>query len=222
MINPHTGKESRGCFPSCLSHSFPLSSLYHSPVSHSLCKTDSRPTTAHCVQSDSRISTMAKTKRAAPRLAGVGLPKQEGKAREEYNRLMIVMTPPPATTTKQPRVANERNEGTILQDDKGKITYTPIDSKTDNTAGVLTDTRSDEDGAEEEAVGVGDEHNQQGKKKKSSKAKAKRWTRLKTKGPSKVKPPNRELHIPLFVAEIFRTDGRRCSIQPNRETARAR
>jgi hypothetical protein len=133
---------------------------------------------------------MAKTKQAAPRLAGVGLPKQEGKAREKYNRLMIVMTPPPATTTKQPRVANERNKGTILQDDKGEITYTPTDSKADKTVGVLDDTRSDGGGAEENAEGVEDEHNQQGKKPKRSKAKAKRWTRIKTKGPSKIRPPN--------------------------------
>jgi hypothetical protein len=79
---------------------------------------------------------------------------------------------------------------------KVKISYATGDIKVDNTAGVLDDSKPDGEGVEERSTGDGDEQVQQGKKKRKSVAKAKRWTRVKTKGPSKVRPPNREFFEP--------------------------
>jgi hypothetical protein len=135
---------------------------------------------------------MARARRSAPRLAVVEAPKQEGRSRGAYVRLMVVTTPPSTAPTKHPKVPKERNEGTVLQDDKGKPSYATSEIKADDIAGVLDDSKPDEEGVEERTTGDGNEQGQQGKKKKRSVAKAKRWTRIKTRGPSKVRPPNSE------------------------------
>jgi hypothetical protein len=135
---------------------------------------------------------MARAKRSAPKMAVVEAPKQEGRSPNAHHRLMAVTTPPFTTPAKQTKVPMGRNEGTILQDDKGKPSYATSDIKADDTAGVLDDTKPDEEGVDERATGDEDEQGQQGKKKKRSVAKAKRLTRIKTKGPSKVRPPNSE------------------------------
>ena len=105
---------------------------------------------------------------------------------------MVVTTPPPSTSTKQSKVPTDRNEGTVLQDDKGKNSYGTSEIKADNTAGVLDDSRRDGESSDEKALEKEDEQDQQGKKKKRSVAKGKRWTRIKTRGPSKIRPPNSE------------------------------
>jgi hypothetical protein len=135
---------------------------------------------------------MARAKRSSHSLAVVEAPKQEGRSSDVSRRLMVVTTPPSIAPTKQTKVPTGRNEGTVLQDDKGKISYATSEIKADNTAGVLDDSKPDEEGVEERTTGDGNEQGQQGKKKKRSVAKAKRWTRIKTRGPSKVRPPNSE------------------------------
>jgi len=135
---------------------------------------------------------MARAKRSAPKSAVVEAPKQEGRSRGRYVRLMVVNTPPPSTSTKQSKVPTNRNIGTVLQDDKGKTSYGTSEIKADNTGGVLDGSTPDGESSEEKAMEGGDEQDQQGKKKKRSVAKGKRWTRIKTKGPSKIRPPNSE------------------------------
>jgi hypothetical protein len=166
---------------------------------------------------------MVRAKRSAPTLAVVEAPKQEGRSSGAYDRLMVLMvvtTPPPTAPTKQTKVPTARNEGTILQDDKGKTSYATSDLKADNIAGVMDDSKSDEEGVEERTTGDGDEQGQQGKKKKRSVAKAKRWTRSKTRGPSKVKPPNRESIQSSTLT--LRANGSGDDVQANPKTARAR
>jgi len=153
---------------------------------------------------------MTRAKRSAPKLDIVEAAKQEGRSRGRYVRLIVVTTPPSSASTKQFKVPTDRNEGTVLQDDKGKNSYGISEIKADNPGGVLDDSTPDGDSSEEKAMEGGDEQDQQGKKKKRSMAKAKRWTRIKTRGPSKVKPPNRESIQSSTLT--LRTDGRRHSI----------
>jgi hypothetical protein len=162
---------------------------------------------------------MARAKPSAAKYAVVEAPKQEGRSSDVSHRLMAVTTPPSTATTKQTKVPTGRNEGTVLQDDKGKTSYTTSEIEADNIAGVLDDSEPDEGGVENRATGDGDEQGQQGKSKRRSVAKGKRWTRVKTRGPSKVKPPNRESIQSSTL--ILRADGRGHCIQPDRQAARA-
>jgi hypothetical protein len=162
---------------------------------------------------------MARAKRSAAKLAVVEAPKQEGRSRDAYHRLMIVTRPPPKAPTKQTKVPTGKNEGTILQDDEGKISYATGEIKADNTGGVLDDSKPDGEGVDERATGDEDEQGQQGKKKKRAVAKGKRWIRIKTRGTSKVKPPNRESVQSSTLT--LRADGRGHCVQPDRQAARA-
>jgi hypothetical protein len=157
---------------------------------------------------------MARAIRSAPRLAVVEAPKQEGRSYGTYHRLMVVTTPPYSASTKQPKVPTARNEGTVLQDDKGKTTYTTSDINADNIAEVLDDSKSAREGVEERTTGDGDEQGQEGKKKRRSVAKAKRWTRIKTKGPSKVRPPSRKFDKRTVLADLSEQFGASSDKEP--------
>lgn len=213
MIKPQKKKVvalASSCLPLSLLALFSIPSVYQTLIALCLFDSNSQPTTAHYIRPSGTHSIMARAKRSAPQLAVVQAPKQEGRSRGRYVRLMVVTTPPPSISTKQSKVPTDRNEGTVLQDDKGKTSYRTSEIKADNTGGVLDDSKSDGESSEEKALAGGDEQDQQGKKKKRSVAKAKRWTRIKTRGPSKVKPPNRESNQSSTLT--LRTDGRRHDI----------
>jgi len=72
---------------------------------------------------------------------------------------MVVATPPCTAPTKQTKAPTDWNEGTILQDDKGKFSYATSEIKADNTAGVLDDFTPDGERSEEKATDNGDDQN---------------------------------------------------------------
>ena len=142
LCHQATGKESRGSCFFLFTSLFSLSSLYLLFVRLSLLSF--RLIVLHSLLPPityihaTRTPMMARAKRSAPNLAVVEAPKQEGRSRRAYVRLMVVTTPPSTAPTEQTKVTTGRNEGTILQDDKGKISFTTSDIRLTTQLGYWT------------------------------------------------------------------------------------